>query len=323
MKKNNILILSAGRRVELVQAFKTELAQLIPSSRVIAVDLNPNLSAACQTADEHYKAPNVTSDKYIPFLKKLCIEKSVSMVIPTIDSELLVLSTYREYFKSFGVNLIISEVSLVKACRNKNQLTKIFHEMRLDTPLIYNKDNLSFPCFVKPYDGSSSNGTHALIDKSMLSDKILNNEKNMFMELIPSYYDEYTIDVYYDRKGKLKSFVPRLRIETRSGEISKGVTNNNFVYEHLLNKLPNLIGARGCITLQMLVCEKEDAFKAIEINPRFGGGYPLSYSAGANYPRMLIREYFLDEQIDFSDDWEINLLMLRYDAKILLNDYKS
>ena len=91
------------------------------------------------------------------------------MVIPTIDSELLVLSTSREYFKSFGVNLIISEVSLVKACRNKNQLTKIFHEMRLDTPLIYNNDNLSFPCFVKPYDGSSSNGTHTLIDKSMLS----------------------------------------------------------------------------------------------------------------------------------------------------------
>ena len=195
--------------------------------------------------------------------------------------------------------------------------------MELDTPLIYNKDDLSFPCFVKPYDGSSSNGAYALIDKSMLSDKILNDTKNMFMELIPPYYDEYSIDAYYDRNGKLKSFVPRLRIETRSGEISKGVTNNNFVYEYLLNKLPNLIGARGCITLQMLVCKKENSLKAIEINPRFGGGYPLSYSAGANYPKMLIREYLLDEQIDFFDSWEINLLMLRYDAKILLNDYKS
>jgi carbamoyl-phosphate synthase large subunit len=323
MKKNNILILSAGRRVELVKAFKTELAQLIPSSRVIAVDLNPSLSAACHIADEHYKAPNVTSDEYIPFLKKLCIEKSVSIIIPTIDSELLVLSTYREDFKNFGTNVIISEVSLVKACRNKNELLKIFHEMELDTPLIYNKDDLSFPCFVKPYDGSSSNGAYALIDKSMLSDKILNDTKNMFMELIPPYYDEYSIDAYYDRNGKLKSFVPRLRIETRSGEISKGVTNNNFVYEYLLNKLPNLIGARGCITLQMLVCKKENSLKAIEINPRFGGGYPLSYSAGANYPKMLIREYLLDEQIDFFDSWEINLLMLRYDAKILLNDYKS
>ena len=97
----------------------------------------------------------------------------------------------------------------------------------------------------------------------------------------------------------------------------------DYPYEYLLNKLPNLIGARGCITLQMLVCEKEDSFKAIEINPRFGGGYPLSYSAGANYPQMLIREYLLNEPVDFFDSWEKNLLMLRYDAKILLNDYKS
>jgi len=323
MKKNNILILSAGRRVELVQAFKNELAKLIPSSRVFAVDLNPSLSAACQIADEQYKAPNVTSDEYIPFLKELCIEKSVSLIIPTIDSELLVLSTYREYFRNFGTELIISEVSLVKACRNKKQLIKIFHKMKLDTPLIYNKDDLSFPCFVKPYDGSSSKGVHTLVDKSMLSDNILNNTKNIFMELIPSYYDEYSIDAYYDRNGKLKSLVPRLRIETRAGEISKGVTKNNFVYEYLLNKLPKLIGARGCITFQMFVCEKENSFKAIEINPRFGGGYPLSYSAGANYPKMLIREYLLDEPIDFFDSWEKNLLMLRYDSKILLNDYKS
>jgi carbamoyl-phosphate synthase large subunit len=323
MKKNNILILSAGRRVELVKSFKIELAKLIPASKVIAVDLNPHLSAACQIADEFYKAPNVNSTRYIKFLKELCIDKSVSMIIPTIDPELLILSNNVEYFKSFGIYIIISELSLVKACRDKNQISKVFTSMGLDTPLIYKKDNLSFPCFVKPYDGSSSKGIYKLTDRSMLTDKIFNNDKNMFMEYIPSYYDEYTVDIYYDKGGNLKSFVPRLRLETRSGEISKGVTKNNFVYGFLLNKLPNLVGAKGCVTLQVLVSEKEKIFKAIEINPRFGGGYPLSYSAGANFPKMLIREYILDEKIDFFDSWNADLLMLRYDANILLNDYKA
>jgi carbamoyl-phosphate synthase large subunit len=61
----------------------------------------------------------------------------------------------------------------------------------------------------------------------------------------------------------------------------------------------------------------------IEINPRFGGGYPLSYQAGANFPEMLVKEYLLDEEISFCDNWKSDLLMLRFDDEILVNDYKG
>ena len=63
--------------------------------------------------------------------------------------------------------------------------------------------------------------------------------------------------------------------------------------------------------------------KAIEINPRFAGGYPLSYAAGANFTKLIIQEYVLNEAINFQDDWVDNLLMLRYDSSVLVNDYKS
>lgn len=59
----------------------------------------------------------------------------------------------------------------------------------------------------------------------------------------------------------------------------------------------------------------------IEINPRFGGGYPLSYLAGANYPKYLIEEYLLGKEILFFDEWEANLLMLRYDDEVLVSNY--
>ena len=95
------------------------------------------------------------------------------------------------------------------------------------------------------------------------------------------------------------------------------------LHDYLKDKLRNLKGARGCITLQLFVNLKEKSFKAIEINPRFGGGYPLSYSAGANFPKMLIQEYILEREVDFLDDWEDNLLMLRYDSKVLIHDHKS
>jgi carbamoyl-phosphate synthase large subunit len=58
----------------------------------------------------------------------------------------------------------------------------------------------------------------------------------------------------------------------------------------------------------------------LEINPRFGGGYPLTGAAGADYCAWLIAEYLLNKEIGFFDDWEADLLMLRYDAKVILHD---
>jgi carbamoyl-phosphate synthase large subunit len=245
------------------------------------------------------------------------------MIVPTIDTELLVLSEYREEFLEHGVQIIISDTPLIQACRNKNYTADLLNRIDIETPVNYDKKNLSYPCFVKPYDGSCSVGAFALNDKSMLTSDILENPKNMFMEFVPENYDEYTVDIYYDKFGILKSLVPRLRIETRAGEVSKGLTSKGSGYDYLKVRLSNLKGARGCITLQLFVNVKEWSFKAIDINPRFGGGYPLSYAAGANFPKMLIQEYILEEGLDFIDDWEGNLLMLRYDSKVLIHDYKS
>ncbi len=316
----NILITSAGRRVELVNAFKLEATNL--DIKVMCVDLYPELSSACQVADLFFSAPKVTSKNYISYLKKLCIDNSIKLIIPTIDTELLVLSRHREEFIELGINIIISDNDLVKVCRNKKLTADLFRKMQIETPDIYDIKKLKYPCFVKPYDGSSSKGIFKLNDKSMLTNDLLKNPKNIFMEFVPNHFDEYTVDIYFDKFGFLKTLVPRLRIKTRSGEISKGLTSKGTIYEYLKNKLSYLKGARGCITLQLFADTKKNIFKGIEINPRFGGGYPLSYSAGANFPKMLIQEYILEEEFDFLDNWKENLLMLRYDAKVLVHDFK-
>jgi len=79
----------------------------------------------------------------------------------------------------------------------------------------------------------------------------------------------------------------------------------------------------GCITLQAFRKNGTNELTGIEINPRFGGGYPLSYYAGANYPGFLIREYLLNENIEFYDGWKSDMLMLRYDDEIIIYDYQS
>ncbi|HZW12872.1 MAG TPA: ATP-grasp domain-containing protein [Noviherbaspirillum sp.] len=317
--RTNVLLLSAGRRVELAQAFKAELSARNLSSLLLATDLKPDLSAACQVVDLPIKAPRVTDPEYIGFLLDTCKIHDVGLVVPTIDTELLLLAQHREVFAAQGMHLIISDESLISVCRDKRLTAGLFKDLGIHTPEIYDRQAIQFPCFAKPYDGSCSIGAAVVQEPAMLSEAMLADEKLIFMELIDKSHTEFTVDAYYDRHGRLISLVPRERIEVRGGEISKGVTRRHYVYEYLLPAMRELKGARGCITLQLFANKQTGRFAALEINPRFGGGYPLSYSAGANYPGWLIDEYLLRKELQFFDRWEADLMMLRYDAKVLVH----
>jgi len=318
--KNNALVLSAGRRVDLILTFQEALRRYFQAAEVYATDMDPEFSAACHFSDKWFRVPRVTNSNYIDFLKRLCIEHQIGLVVPTIDTELLLLARHRQEFKDLGIAVIISTPDLVAKCRDKRKTAELFDQLGIDKPAIYKPDNIQYPCFCKPYDGSSSIGAQTVLTEDMLTKEQLANDKNIFMELIGKEYIEYTIDAYYDKAGQLCCLVPRERIEVRGGEVSKGITRRNPVYDYLHSRLRNLSGAIGCITVQVFYNPGTESVKGLEINPRFGGGYPLSHSAGANYPEWLIKEYLLGEGIRFVDTWEPNMLMLRYDAKVIVRD---
>lgn len=322
MKSNkpNVLLLSAGRRVELIKAFKHELHLRGLHSMIYATDLKPDLSAACQLADQAFTLPRATALGYIDELFALCLEQKVGLVVPTIDTELLSLAEHRERFSAEGIELVISDEKLVRVCRDKRLTAQFFNSIGIDVPKILDRQQLTFPCFAKPFDGSRSVGAAKLSQAADLSDGMRDDPKMMFMEFIDQSFEEYTVDVYYDRKSVLRCLVPRLRLEVRDGEINKGVTRKHHVYDYLIDKLAKIKGARGCLTVQLFAHPHERRYAALEINPRFGGGYPLSYSAGANYPGWLIDEYFLMKEIDFFDKWISDLMMLRYDAHVLVKN---
>jgi len=318
----NVLILSAGRRVELVESFKTEIRGGFSDGKVFAVDLHPELSAACHAADASFPVPPVTSIDYVDRLISLCLLHKIGLVIPTIDTELLPLALEINRFSECGIHVIISTPELIRACRDKRKTALLFDEIGMASPEIYSRDAIRFPCFAKPFDGSCSIGAFLVSSRDQLTQAMLDDEKLMFMELVDKSFTEYTVDAYYNRIGELLCFVPRERIEVRAGEVSKGVTRKHRIYDYLLRPLSLLKGARGCITIQLFAHIEKSIFYALEINPRFGGGYPLSYEAGANYPAWLMAEYLLGESVSSFDRWEEDVLMLRYDAKMLVHGFR-
>jgi carbamoyl-phosphate synthase large subunit len=316
-RRTNILILSAGRRVELLEGFKAAAASLSPRSKVLAADLHPQMSAACMIADAAFELPRVTAEAYGDALQQLCRSQEVGIVVPTIDTELKVLADLKASFAAEGTHLIISAPNLVGECRDKRLTGGLFQRLGLCTPRIYPADCIEFPCFSKPLNGSSSVGAMRVDGPQEITTIMLADPERIYMELVPDSYQEVTVDLYFDRNNRLKAAVPRDRVETRAGESSKGVTRRDWVYDHLKERLAVVEGAAGPLTLQLFVSDESRATMAIEINPRFGGGYPLSLAAGADFPAWLIQEYLLGQEVGFFEAWEKDLMMLRYDAKVL------
>ncbi len=318
---NNILITSAGRRVGLVKSFQFEVEKVFPNSKVYTAESNPLWSSACRISNGFFTIPRIDSKDYTNAILTLCLEHDIKIVIPTLDTELLKFSLAKETFKNNNIEIIVSDYDLISLCRDKRKTTELFNKIGIRVPALIDKYNPTFPLFIKPYDGSLSKDIHYIKNKENLSDELLNNPRLMFMEYIdPNDFLEYTIDAYFDKNHSLKCLVPRCRVEVRGGEISKGRTEKKFFYDILKSKLSHLHGAIGCLTFQFFIGEHTDEIIGIEINPRFGGGFPLSYAAGANYPKYIIQEYLLNERIDFFENWIENRVMLRYDSEIILDD---
>lgn len=316
----NLLITSAGRRVSLVQYFKSEAQALLGvSAKVFTTDLQPQLAPACLVSDGYFAVGHFEDVDYMDKLLRICIDNNIELVIPTLDTELKLYANERERFLSKGIILLVSDVEVVNTFRCKASTFQFFQQRAIATPRVLQRQSLIFPLFIKPNGGSSSKGAMCIRQRDELSPAMMMDDSLLFLEyLSPAEFDEYTVDLYYNRRGELKGCVPRLRLEVRHGEMSKGITCRNHVVDYVKEHFSELQGVRGVISLQLFSHKKEHRVVASEINLRFGGGYPLSHLAGANYVRAVIEEYLLDKEVESLNKWEDGLIDLRYDVEMVV-----
>lgn len=321
MSDINILFTSVGRRVSLVQTFRDALVQLDWRGRLITADVVAHAPAA-RVSDGHVAVPRVTNPEYISQLLELCKQESIHLVVPLIDPELPILARYRSIFEDAGVSLLVSSAAVTELCFDKRKTGQFFRSIGIDTPtelgLGYAGD---FPVFLKPAMGSGGAGARIVRTQSELEYLAHSTDNPIVQEYVSG--TEYTVDVLVDLKGRACSVVPRERLETRAGEVSKGITRKlTDVMEASIFVAESLPGAFGPITLQCFQTS-DNRISFIEINPRFGGGYPLSHAAGASFPTWIMQWVKGEYPQIAIDDWEENLLMLRYDDAFFVVDGDS
>ncbi len=285
------------------------------------------LSSALQLCDKRFLVKPITHAGYIEQLLTIVKTNKVKLLVPTVDLDLKLLARNKPKFAALGCCVLVSTPEVVDICQDKRKTYSFLIKNGFDTPVTMSvraalsKKKLSWPCFLKPWDGYASRGNAAVNNRKELLFFAGRIPNCIVQEFIKG--TEHTCDVYVDFCLKVRCVVPRKRIEVRAGEVSKGqVVKHPAIMSEAARLVEKLGAGPGVITLQLFLTG-DDKVKFIEINPRFGGGVPLSIKAGANFPKWILQE-LLGKKVNIRfDGFKDNLVMLRYDGEVWLEDTDS
>lgn len=313
-----MLLCSAGRRVGLLRAFRRAAANLHVDLQIVACDAQPEWSAACRLADLAVQVPRADDPSYVPAIEAICCEYNIGLVVPTIDPELLPLAAARDRLAVLGTTVAVSAPPVIEICRDKLRTAEFLAAHGIPVPRTIDlastsRRSWSGPAIVKPRHGSAGRAVTRIDSLDGLPDVAA--EPMVIQELLEG--QEWTVNLYFDGVGALRSVVPHHRVQVRAGEVEKGVTGRQAQLMEIAERMAACLpGPRGALCFQAIAAADGSA-KVFEINARFGGGYPLADYAGASFAQWLIEER-LGLPDTATDAWAAGVAMLRFDAAIFV-----
>jgi carbamoyl-phosphate synthase large subunit len=285
-----ILLSSVGRRGYLVKYFKEALGN---NGEVWGAD-SSQYAPAFHYCDKSALLPEVTSRNYVDELLAFCRSNKINMLVPLIDPELPVLAAQRQRFFDAGIIAVISPPETIETSSDKYLTYKFGKEKHIDVPetvlslseaeALLANGRLGWPVVVKPRDGSASVNITYCKDKRQLRNAFENCPNPMIQEYMEG--DEFGYDLFSDRDFKPISVFCKLKLAMRAGETDKAVSTDNKELIALGLKIAENLQLFGPADLDVKI--GKDGPKLLEINPRFGGGYPCSHLGGANFPTKLL-----------------------------------
>lgn len=320
MKEIHILITGVGRRVELMQAFRLAALKLNINLKLYGADM-AGTAPALAYCDYTRRVCAMRDPQYIQQLVDICVGDKIDLVIPTIDTDLLVLSQNVDAFEKVGTKVLISKPDKILICRDKNNTGKFFESCSLKAPRTYNNHKEypgSYPCFIKPKDGSSSINAFKVEDEEELVVYAGQVEDYIIQPFVEGR--EFTIDIFCDFDGNPIYITPRERVQVRAGEVLK---TQIFMDETMIEDAKKLCEAFkpcGPMTVQLIQDRNTGDNYYIEINPRYGGGAPLSMKSGARSAEALLM-LLCGEVVEYQENASCNgAIYSRFDQSVCISE---
>ncbi|MCM1125482.1 MAG: ATP-grasp domain-containing protein [Lachnospiraceae bacterium] len=305
----NLLITSAGRRGYIVEYFK----KVIGDDGKVYVGNSSSFSSAFSAADGCIVTPLIYDKEYIPFLLNFCESHCIDFLVSLFDVDLLILAQNKCKFAEAGTRVIVSSPEVVDRCNDKwktylfcqkNKLHAAKAYLDLETALsALEKKEISFPLIIKPRWGMGSLAVFTADNRAEL--EVLYSKCKREIEKSYLKYEaaidwercviiqqklagsEYGIDIINDLDGNYCSNVVRKKYAMRSGETDCAAVVKSEVISNFAEKLGKLSKHIGNLDVDVFV--NEDEIYLLEMNARFGGGYPFSHIAGVDLPTAIIK----------------------------------
>lgn len=332
----NVLFTCAGRRNYLINYFKEAIGN---KGKIFAADMT--LSApAMVDADIAILVPNIYSPDYIENLKSIVKTHHIKAIISLNDLELPILSKHKNELEACGTKVIVSSENVIDLTFDKLKTFNFLNDIGLETPLTYttieaaekalNANEISFPLVVKPRWGSASIGIDFpetleelhlsyKLQKIKLKKSILNTISEQDIDhaiLIQEKIQgtEYGMDIVNDFETNYFGTFAREKYSMRGGETDKAISRIDERYEKLGAKISKHLKHLGSLDCDIFVTD--DKIYVLELNPRFGGGYPFSHEAGINIAAIYIEWLQGNKDVSHFNNFESGKLFSKCDRLI-------
>lgn len=310
--------------------------------QIFAADMSLTAPALVD-ADVALQVPAIYSDQYISALLEIVRIHKIDAIISLNDLELPILSANKSKFDALGVKTIISSPVVIDIAFDKWKTVQYLHSLGLPQPKTYltldaalygiEEGEVNFPLVVKPRWGSASIGIDFPstveelrlvyeLQKIRLKRTILAEASKtdieqaiLIQEKLPG--KEYGMDILNDFEGNYFGTYVREKLAMRSGETDKARSIKDERFSELGKIVAESLKHIG--NMDCDVFEKDGKLYILELNPRFGGGYPFSHEAGVNTAAIYIEWLRGNNEVELFDNYQAGLIFSKCDRLLHVN----
>ncbi len=307
-----VLFTCAGQRVDVVTAFARA------GGRTIAVDANP-LAPAIYHADVHAIVPRIDDPGYLLALRDLIVTHDVRLVVPLTDLDQLLLAERRDELDAL---VLLPDAEVVRRTSDKYLTHCFFEEHGIPSPPSWLPDelpdDLEFPVLVKSRFGFGSRDIYRAADRRELEFFLEYSPVESFVQKVCAG-DEFSIDVFCDLESRCLNSIPRTMIESKGGESIKGMTIKDEDLIEFGRVVAEELGIRGPANVQCFRVA-DGRHEVTDVNPRFGGAFPLPRAAGSRYPELALALARGERPEPRLGDFREGVVMTRFFSHLSLTD---
>jgi carbamoyl-phosphate synthase large subunit len=305
----NVLIGSGGRRNYLVNWFRNAYQLVGVAGDVCVVDASP-YAPALVDASRSKVLPNPDTPQYLAALSGCCQEWDIDLAFTLNDFESEIWAHgLVEPLPVPGMTLLGLPASLQQMASDKATYASLFSLRGIATPpTMIGADIPDAPnhtaldtdqLLVKNRFGSGSAGLERCHRKDLghvidgLAPKALDargrrvdtRRKQLDCIVVQPEISgtEYGLDIVSNFTGDYQGVLARRKLRMRAGETDQAILVDPSPFEGLAKLIAETLKSRGLIDVD-IIADTTGKLWLIDVNPRFGGGYPFSHMGGANVP---------------------------------------